>query len=349
MAKKKRKLKKGVVYGLFTAGALTILASGYAITRHPEKADNKEKTKATQSFLSESEVKEILSSGTTEFNMGDFRIPQGDRIVVTTNSGNSEGLIYSSNNEDVVIIESDGTLTAVAPGTAAITVTEGNVSKSIVVEVIEDKEDLGENNLPIYTEAEKVIIDSKGDTEQSSKSNNGEVPTQAPTKESTSKATQSVTKTSEAVTRESTLETTQRVTQGATVSTTKSNPATTNTTTASSEKYTQGITSEELYEYLPSMGFTQRVSNAYIYEKDGEYLGQVILESKGVHIYIKSSSTGFDSKLEEILALLLPGGYDSIMSAYSQATSDKAFLVGDRKVQIIAWKNDDHKQIIIYN
>lgn len=289
--------------------------------------------------------------------MGDFKIPQGDQIMVTTNSSDLDGLIYSSNNEDVVIIENDGTLTAVAPGTAAITVTSGNVSKSIIVEVIEHVDDVGVNDLPIYTEAQKVVIDTNPVTEPvtSAPAKGTQAPTQAPTQASTQAPTQAST---QAPTQAPTQASTQALTQAptlaptkesanATVPTTKSTDGTTTATSQNDDSY--GLTSEELYDYLPTLGLYKKVSNAFVYEVDGNYTGQIILESKCVHIYVKSNSDGFNSILKEVVKLVLPSNYETVYKAYETATSDKALIVSGRKVQIIVGKNENHKQLIIYN
>ena len=338
MAKRtQKKLKKEVKYILAAAGvALLAGVIVLLVSLVPKKETKSEPT--TSPYLSDKEVQDILSaSDKTEFNMNDFKIPQGEQIIVTTNGGSCNGLIYSSSNEAVVIIDSDGTVTAVGEGIASITVTDGNRSDSIVVEVTADVDDPGEIDLPIYSEAVKDDNTSGGNQGGSSQSGSQESTSQSGIQESTSHGGNQGGS-SQGGSQESNS---QKETQSA------YQPETGTPSTPSGNK--DALTSEDLYGRLEAFGFSKKVANAFVYESDGVYLGQIILESKCVHIYSKSDSDEYNRAVLEVLKLITPTGYDNVMSIYRNASSDKAVSVDGKKIQIIVGKNDVHKQLIVYN
>lgn len=347
MAKRtQKKLKKEVKYILAAAGvALLAGVIVLLVSLVPKKETKSEPT--TSPYLSDKEVQDILSaSDKTEFNMNDFKIPQGEQIIVTTNGGSGNGLIYSSSNEAVVIIDSDGTVTAVGEGIASITVTDGNRSDSIVVEVTADADDPGEIDLPIYSEAVKDDNTSGGNQggssqggSQGSTSQGGNQggSSQGGSQESTSQGGNQGGN-SQGGSQESSS---QKETQSA------YQPETGTPSTPSGNK--DALTSADLYGRLEAFGFSKKVANAFVYEADGVYLGQIILESKCVHIYSKSDSDEYNRAVLEVLKLITPTGYDNVMSIYRNASSDKAVSVDGKKIQIIVGKNDVHKQLIVYN
>ena len=328
--KKKRRLKKSVKYSM-TAGGIALAVIGVTILGSKGKAPKPEPVKSvttTSSILTDEQVKELLKGDAPVIQMDDFKISQGEQIVVTSTPG--EGVLrYSSTNEDVVIVEDDGTITAVAPGVAAITVTSGTKTDSVIVEVVEHEEDKGTNNLPLYTEViSNVVVEPnipKNDTTVVS----GETTTKAAAQSTAQPITQPVTQSQ-------TVQSTTKVSE----QTTKSQDI---------PVVTEKLYSIDLYDYLESFGFVKKLGNAYIYSKVTDADAQVIIENKCTHIYLKDSNLECVSALKKVVALLLPGSYEDAMDKLLHANGDSYYVMDGRGVQVIARKESEHRQIIIYN
>ncbi len=339
--KKKRRLKKSVKYSM-AAGGIALAVIGVTILGSKGKAPKSEPVKSvttTSSILTDEQVKELLKGDAPVIQMDDFKISQGEQIVVTSTPG--EGVLrYASTNEDVVIVEDDGTITAVAPGVAAITVTSGTKTDSVIVEVVEHQEDKGTNDLPLYTEViSNVVVEPnipKNDTTVVS----GETKT-VTVQPTTMASTQTTTKsTAQPIT--------QPVTQSQTVqSTTKASEQTTKSQDI--PVVTDKLYSIDLYDYLESFGFVKKLGNAYIYSKVTDADAQVIIENKCTHIYLKDSNLECVSALKKVVALLLPGSYEDAMDKLLHANGDSYYVMDGRGVQVIARKESEHRQIIIYN
>ncbi len=328
--KKKRRLKKSVKYSM-AAGGIALAVIGVTILGSKGKAPKPEPVKSvttTSSILTDEQVKELLKGDAPVIQMDDFKISQGEQIVVTSTPG--EGVLrYSSTNEDVVIVEDDGTITAVAPGVAAITVTSGTKTDSVIVEVVEHEEDKGTNNLPLYTEViSNVVVEPnipKNDTTVVS----GETTTKAAAQSTAQPITQPVTQSQ-------TVQSTTKVSE----QTTKSQDI---------PVVTEKLYSIDLYDYLESFGFVKKLGNAYIYSKATDADAQVIIENKCTHIYLKDSNLECVSALKKVVALLLPGSYEDAMDKLLHANGDSYYVMDGRGVQVIARKESEHRQIIIYN
>ena len=336
--KKKRRLKKSVKYSM-AAGGIALAVIGVTILGSKGKAPKPEPVKSvttTSSILTDEQVKELLKGDAPVIQMDDFKISQGEQIVVTSTPG--EGVLrYSSTNEDVVIVEDDGTITAVAPGVAAITVTSGTKTDSVIVEVVEHQEDKGTNNLPLYTEViSNVVVEPnipKNDTTVVSGETTTKAAAQPSTQTTTKAAAQPIT---------------QPVTQSQTVqSTTKASEQTTKSQDI--PVVTEKLYSIDLYDYLESFGFVKKLGNAYIYSKVTDADAQVIIENKCTHIYLKDSNLECVSALKKVVALLLPGSYEDAMDKLLHANGDSYYVMDGRGVQVIARKESEHRQIIIYN
>ncbi|MCR5518086.1 MAG: Ig-like domain-containing protein [Lachnospiraceae bacterium] len=328
--KKKRRLKKSVKYSM-AAGGIALAVIGVTILGSKGKAPKPEPVKSvttTSSILTDEQVKELLKGDAPVIQMDDFKISQGEQIVVTSTPG--EGVLrYASTNEDVVIVEDDGTITAVAPGVAAITVTSGTKTDSVIVEVVEHQEDKGTSNLPLYTDVISNVV----------------VEPNIPKNDTTVVSDETTTK---AATQSTVQPITQPVTQSQTVqSTTKASEQTTKSQDI--PVVTDKLYSIDLYDYLESFGFVKKLGNAYIYSKVTDADAQVIIENKCTHIYLKDSNLECVSALKKVVALLLPESFEDAMDKLLHANGDSYYVMDGRGVQVIARKESEHRQIIIYN
>ena len=110
-----------------------------------------------------------------------------------------------------------------------------------------------------------------------------------------------------------------------------------------------GDNSGSISDGLSGIGFTQRYSNVYVCEENDTYYGEIITQPNVTIIYIKQRSGTFDSRIQTVLAKLLPDEYGQVWSNYLSANTDRTFTAEGRRVRIVVAPNGGHSQIVIYN
>lgn len=110
-----------------------------------------------------------------------------------------------------------------------------------------------------------------------------------------------------------------------------------------------GDNSGSISDGLSGIGFTQRYSNVYVCEENDTYYGEIITQPNVTIIYIKQRSGTFDSRIQTVLARLLPDEYGQVWSNYLSANTDRTFTAEGRQVRIVVAPNGGHSQIVIYN
>ena len=66
-------------------------------------------------------------------------------------------------------------------------------------------------------------------------------------------------------------------------------------------------------------------------------------------IYIKQRGAGFDSKVQSVIASMIPESSSQVWSTYQTANTDKTFVADNKKVRIVVAAGGGHSQIVIYN
>lgn len=273
-----------------------------------------------------------------------------DSVIKLTCSSNpveySMGVSWTSSDTSVLTVTYDGTVTAIKEGISVVTATHGVMSSSIIVQVIA-QEATPDEEFPIYTPVIPDVTtapstlgtDTPGNTttpttEQSDNENGS----QASTQESTTPAV----KPSEGESRPSENETTKAenpTTVPVTEETTSAKPA---------EPETVG-TRDNIINTLPECGFNTYIGDTYVFEEDGNYLGQVIVEEEFTQLYVMTRTTYFDSKIKEFLQTILPTGHSIAFNNLMNSKKDMTFSVDGHKVRVIASPNGGHSQLIIYH
>lgn len=265
-----------------------------------------------------------------------------------------ESVVWSSSNEDAVIVDEKGNVVLVGVGVAAITATSGEYSSAIAIEVVKDASSKGNmgfdtigQNKPrneddnVYEESGQT---TDSDMTQSGAQDNGQVSVPDAGSNADGSNTWNTGSDADAVpdnTQESTQqpsvneETTQQETE------TEFIPPTT--------QPAEAIDTEQMFSVLSGSGFSQYLPNAAIYEVDGEYYGEVIVQSDSVHIYIKQRSSDFDMAVRGALAYLLPDTSESVWNVYTTLSKDKTINSDGRKVRFVMPATNAHSQIIVYN
>lgn len=306
-------------------------------------------------------------------------------LVVPENT--DQALIWSSSDSSVSEIDKDGILTVKAVGTTVVTATVGTVSDSVVIEGIENVAQGSKNNLPVYTGTTLAKNNasgsgsasgstSSGGTSAGSGSDSGSTGTgggQAGGSWTGSGSSGSGSYDGGSGDSDSDGGDDSGSTDSGSGSSGGSSNGGSGTTGGSSGSNSgnndgsstnggnssnnsnsgsntgNGDNSSSISDGLSGIGFTQRYSNVYVCEENDTYYGEIITQPNVTIIYIKQRSGTFDSRIQTVLARLLPDEYGQVWSNYLSANTDRTFTAEGRRVRIVVAPNGGHSQIVIYN
>ena len=280
-------------------------------------------------------------------------------LVVPENT--DQALIWSSSDSSVAEIDKDGILTVKAVGTTVVTATVGTVSDSVVIEGIENVAQGSKNNLPVYTgttlaknsasgSGSASGSTSSGGTSAGSGSDSGSTGTgvgQAGGSWTGSGSSGSGSYDGGSGDSDSDGGDDSGSTDSGSGSSGGSSNGGSGTTGGSSGSNSgnndgsstnggnssnnsnsgsntgNGDNSGSISDGLSGIGFTQRYSNVYVCEENDTYYGEIITQPNVTIIYIKQRSGTFDSRIQTVLARLLPDEYGQVWSNYLSANTDR--------------------------
>lgn len=290
-----------------------------------------------------------------KINATDCTLYVGDMVKLTCSAypeSYSLGVNWKSSDTSVLTVTYDGMVTAIRTGMAAITATNGVLSNSIIIQVIKEDETVGDD-FPIFNPETPGVIPSEttsGNTEGTQE--NTSVPEQSKEPE---KPSQETTSAHEEPTPTIEVESTTIAQPQTTTTQGASTPSEAETTTKNNEETSQVIPEEttiDAREYilysLPEFGFTNYINDTFVYEEDGNYLGQAIVEQEFTQIYVMTRTTDFDGRIKEFLKNLFPKSYAMVFNKFTNATSDTTFYADGYKVRAITSPGGGHRQLIIY-
>jgi hypothetical protein len=306
-------------------------------------------------------------------------------LVVPENT--DQALIWSSSNSSVAEIDKDGILTVKAVGTTVVTATVGTVSDSVVIEGIENVAQGSKNNLPVYTGTTLAKNNasgsgsasgstSSGGTFAGSGSDSGSTGTgggqaggswtgsgssgsgsyDGGSGDSDSDGGDDSGSTDSGSGSSGGFSNGGSGTTGGSSGSNSGNNDGSSTNGGNSSNNSNsgsntgnGDNSGSISDGLSGIGFTQRYSNVYVCEENDTYYGEIITQPNVTIIYIKQRSGTFDSRIQTVLARLLPDEYGQVWSNYLSANTDRTFTAEGRRVRIVVAPNGGHSQIVIYN
>lgn len=306
-------------------------------------------------------------------------------LVVPENT--DQALIWSSSDSSVAEIDKDGILTVKAVGTTVVTATVGTVSDSVVIEGIENVAQGSKNNLPVYTGttlAKSNASSGNNNTSGSSLSGGGSSTGSGSTGGSGRTGTTGTTggssytggsdnsgsydggsgdSDSDGGDDSGSFDDGSDSGSGSGGSSSNSNSGSSgnngsnnnggngnsSNNSNSGSNTSSGDNSGSISDGLSGIGFTQRYSNVYVCEENDTYYGEIITQPNVTIIYIKQRSGTFDSRIQTVLARLLPDEYGQVWSNYLSANTDRTFTAEGRRVRIVVAPNGGHSQIVIYN
>ena len=306
-------------------------------------------------------------------------------LVVPENT--DQALIWSSSDSSVAEIDKDGILTVKAVGTTVVTATVGTVSDSVVIEGIENVAQGSKNNLPVYTgttlaknsasgSGSASGSTSSGGTSAGSGSDSGSTGTgvgqaggswtgsgssgsgsyDGGSGDSDSDGGDDSGSTDSGSGSSGGSSNSGSGTTGGSSGSNSGNNDGSSTNAGNSSNNSNsgsntgnGDNSGSISDGLSGIGFTQRYSNVYVCEENDTYYGEIITQPNVTIIYIKQRSGTFDSRIQTVLARLLPDEYGQVWSNYLSANTDRTFTAEGRRVRIVVAPNGGHSQIVIYN
>lgn len=306
-------------------------------------------------------------------------------LVVPENT--DQALIWSSSDSSVAEIDKDGILTVKAVGTTVVTATVGTVSDSVVIEGIENVAQGSKNNLPVYTgttlaknsasgSGSASGSTSSGGTSAGSGSDSGSTGTgvgqaggswtgsgssgsgsyDGGSGDSDSDGGDDSGSTDSGSGSSGGSSNSGSGTTGGSSGSNSGNNDGSSTNGGNSSNNSNsgsntgnGDNSGSISDGLSGIGFTQRYSNVYVCEENDTYYGEIITQPNVTIIYIKQRSGTFDSRIQTVLARLLPDEYGQVWSNYLSANTDRTFTAEGRRVRIVVAPNGGHSQIVIYN
>lgn len=306
-------------------------------------------------------------------------------LVVPENT--DQALIWSSSDSSVAEIDKDGILTVKAVGTTVVTATVGTVSDSVVIKGIENVAQGSKNNLPVYTGTTLAKNNasgsgsasgstSSGGTSAGSGSDSGSTGTgggqaggswtgsgssgsgsyDGGSGDSDSDGGDDSGSTDSGSGSSGGSSNGESGTTGGSSGSNSGNNDGSSTNGGNSSNNSNsgsntgnGDNSGSISDGLSGIGFTQRYSNVYVCEENDTYYGEIITQPNVTIIYIKQRSGTFDSRIQTVLARLLPDEYGQVWSNYLSANTDRTFTAEGRRVRIVVAPNGGHSQIVIYN
>ena len=306
-------------------------------------------------------------------------------LVVPENT--DQALIWSSSDTSVAEIDKEGILTVKATGTTVVTATVGTVSDSVVIEGIENVAQGSKNNLPVYTGTTLAKNSASGSGSASGSTSSGGTSAGSGSDSSStgtgggqaggswtgsgssgsgsydggsgdsdsdggddSGSTDSGSGSSGGSSNGG-----SGTTGGSSGSNSGNNDGSStnggnsSNNSNSGSNTSSGDNSGSISDGLSGIGFTQRYSNVYVCEENDTYYGEIITQPNVTIIYIKQRSGTFDSRIQTVLARLLPDEYGQVWSNYLSANTDRTFTAEGRRVRIVVAPNGGHSQIVIYN
>lgn len=378
----------GVVGGVVIILTVASIVSG-SIQQKKEKESNAASVSVDRIKLKDDSAQAQQMSNTeteVEIEFEDCAVPVGTQLKMTAlvvPENTDQALIWSSSDSSVAEIDKDGIFTVKAVGTTVVTATVGTVSDSVVIEGIENVAQGSKNNLPVYTGTTLAKNNasgsgsasgstSSGGTSAGSGSDSGSTGTgggqaggswtgsgssgsgsyDGGSGDSDSDGGDDSGSTDSGSGSSGGSSNGGSGTAGGSSGSndgSSTNGGNSSNNSNSGSNTGNGDNSGSISDGLSGIGFTQRYSNVYVCEENDTYYGEIITQPNVTIIYIKQRSGTFDSRIQTVLARLLPDEYGQVWSNYLSANTDRTFTAEGRRVRIVVAPNGGHSQIVIYN
>ena len=238
-----------------------------------------------------------------------------------------QSVAFKSSDKDIVSVDEKGNVRVNGTGTAIITATSGLLTDSVVIAGIDKEAVTDTGNGPVSEPALPVYIPD---------GNGGVVPkeTKAPENDNNDNTSQETTATVE-----------RETGSGTNIpDVIPTNPDRTEET-ESEDNY-----KDILMNTITSLGYKrykQDMDFAYIYEEDGNYLGEVIIDDNQVQIYVQTRTMGFDNALIELIKCVCGNESNNVFRAFTEAQDNKTIIANGHTIRIRPASDSGHSKLII--
>lgn len=372
-----RKMRIKPVPVIILGVVIVAIITGIGIFAIGNTSDKQQNSSATVS-VSKKNLKDsnststepVKAATTVEIQWEDSAVPVGTSFKVTaivTPQDTEHALVWSSGNQDVCTIDSEGVVTVRSAGNAAITATVGTVSDSVIIQGIDSVSAGSDRGLPVYTG--DSYVSARQSNGGSNDNSNGNTSTGDSQSGVSSGGSQQGQRSNGSIGVSSGINSSSNISDdnsdisddnnGGSSDNGSDNGYNYNTDNGSYDNNNggydnnsgshDGASSSDIAGYLPQIGYTQRMSNVYVCEDGDTYYGEIIIQPNVTIIYIKQRSGTFDSMIQSTLSALLPSEAGQVWNNYLSSSSDKTFTVDGRRVRIVTALNGGHSQIVVYN
>ena len=343
--KKRRRLKPVPILVLVTVliGIIISLVLVFGEKPKKESVNVSISDAGVGSNTSDEKTSNTLLDTTVSIDMDSCAIPIGTILKVTASIDPVEvekTINWSSSDENVFTVDSEGIIIIKGKGTSALTATLGSTSDAIVIEgILNNDTAKSQNDLPIFN-----LIASSATSSNGTLSNGTSI-------SGTSNNSSTVNNTGNTTNPVSNNTNNPGGTNNTGNNGNSSNPVNpdSGTNNGTNSGTNSGLKSTELNGSLNEFGYSKVLSNVYVYQENNTYYGEIVIQSNVTIIYIKQRCEGYDMKIKQVIASLLPIENAQVWSNYIAASSDRTFTVEGRMVRIVTAFNGGHSQIVIYN
>ncbi len=337
---------------------LIVASVAYAINVSKNSDTNQVDVHLTDSGIKTSHIETDGTEGgrvasTVEIQIDDCAVAVGTifkAIAIVTPADTERSVVWTSSNPDIIDVDSQGIITVKGVGLSVVTATVGTVSDSVAIEGIQNASSGSQNGFGVYV-AESFVSDKYGDSwtnnyggnigdDWMQNPDNQQGDLQYPNDNEENDNQPQDTPSDEDDSGED-FDGDKNIPDD---NTTQNNGNGSDNNTSSG-----GDSSNTIGDKLDAQGFSQVMSNVYIYQENDTYYGEIVTQPNVTIIYIKKRGDNFDSQVQNVLVNLVPSGYNQVWNNYLTANTDKTFMVDDRKVRIVVAPNGGHSQIVIYN
>ncbi len=337
---------------------LIVASVAYAINVSKNSDTNQVDVHLTDSGIKTSHIETDGTEGgrvasTVEIQLDDCAVAVGTifkAIAIVTPADTERSVVWTSSNPDIIDVDSQGIITVKGVGLSVVTATVGTVSDSVAIEGIQNASSGSQNGFGVYV-AESFVSDKYGDSWTNNYGGNiGDDWMQNPDNQQGDLQYQNDNEENDNQPQDTPSDEDD---SGEDFDGDKNIPDdnTTQNNGNGSDNNTSsgGDSSNTIGDKLDAQGFSQVMSNVYIYQENDTYYGEIVTQPNVTIIYIKKRGDNFDSQVQNVLVNLVPSGYNQVWNNYLTANTDKTFMVDDRKVRIVVAPNGGHSQIVIYN
>ena len=264
---------------------------------------------------------------------------------------------WKSSADDIVSVNSTGDIIVKSVGMAKVTVSYGSLSDYVIINAIDEDDSGKDRNLPVYSVSDDGQATLVEPASLDGSEGNGHIDDESdynvvyePTLPEDDDGDD------EAVTSGESYDDDRESTPEGDNDNDNINDTISGGGNSSSENRNDTEVSEEdktdyepiVLAALSDSGFSQYLGDTYIYTEDGNYLGEAIVGSNCVQIYVMTRTSDFDAAVKNVISAVLPDSVDEVFGMLAWAADNETVNLNGHMVRVIAPAGGGHSQLMIY-